>query len=353
MSSNVISGLPADLSQLTIQKSNPLLCLWSSTWSLTEFKLLDIYLSRIDSHHPEKRCVRLEKGELEKILGVSRIRLKDLQNRLDRLIIPVHIVDCDAPEGHLTIALFDSIKYVPDESGLWIIDIQCSQDAMKYIFNIENLGYLRYKLQAVINLQSKHSYLLFLYVEQNRFRIEWTVGLEELQQLLGCDTFSYPEYKRFNDKVLKPSQAEISKRTNCRFSYTPVRRGRRTNALKFSVEDLPVSVKENSIVEGDALQSEPEIRTIHGRSFLEEALTLTNSQKSEFSKAQLAEIFSYLITVPLSKMPQSPEAYGPEIQRYNYLACKFAELNRRDDLGGVRNRFAYLLTMIKKDAGYS
>ena len=60
--------------KLTVQKSLPLFALWRSELTLAEFKILDTYLSRIDSHKPEKRAVMFEKGELEKILGVKTLR---------------------------------------------------------------------------------------------------------------------------------------------------------------------------------------------------------------------------------------------------------------------------------------
>jgi len=58
--------------KLTVQKSLPLFSLWRSELSLAEFKILDTYLSRIDSHKPDRRTVVFEKGELEKILGVKK-----------------------------------------------------------------------------------------------------------------------------------------------------------------------------------------------------------------------------------------------------------------------------------------
>lgn len=69
-----------------VQKSNPLFSLWKSDLTLQEFKILDTYLSRIDSHNPEKRCVRFEKGEMESILGVTKINQKDLEERLKHLM---------------------------------------------------------------------------------------------------------------------------------------------------------------------------------------------------------------------------------------------------------------------------
>ena len=63
---------------LTVQKSIPLLSLWRSDMSLAEFKILYTYLSRINSHHPEKRTVIYTTGELEGLLGVLNINNKDL-----------------------------------------------------------------------------------------------------------------------------------------------------------------------------------------------------------------------------------------------------------------------------------
>ena len=50
-----------------VQKSKPLFSLWKSDLTLAEFKILDTYLSRINSHNPEQRDVIFEKGELEKL----------------------------------------------------------------------------------------------------------------------------------------------------------------------------------------------------------------------------------------------------------------------------------------------
>ena len=78
-------GIPKDEDKLVVQKSNPLQSLSETNMSLAEFKILDAYLSRIDSHDEEKRYVRFEKGELEKILGVTKINQPDLEKRLKNL----------------------------------------------------------------------------------------------------------------------------------------------------------------------------------------------------------------------------------------------------------------------------
>ena len=59
------------------------------------------------------------------------------------------------------IALFDEAQGEIDKNGLWQIKLTCTAQAMKYVFNIEDLGYLRYKLRCITKLTSRYTYILF------------------------------------------------------------------------------------------------------------------------------------------------------------------------------------------------
>ena len=146
--------------KLTVQKSNPLQSLAKTDLTLPELKLLDVYSARIDSHDPEKRTVIIEKGELERVLCVTRILKDDLNKRLRNLFQIVEIEDATKPDGFKIISLFEEAEAVPDGNGLWKITLTCTPSAREYIFNIEDLGYLRYRLKNVIELKSRYSYVL-------------------------------------------------------------------------------------------------------------------------------------------------------------------------------------------------
>ena len=166
-----IESLGKNTDKLTVQKSRPLFELWKSDLTLAEFKILDIYLSRIDSHKPDKRVVIFEKGELESILGVKKINNKDLEQRLKHLMgNVVKIPDPDEKKGFRLITLFEEAIAEQDDYGLWKVKMECTQKAMKYIFNIESLGYYRYKLRCVTSITSRYTYIMFIYLENNRFR---------------------------------------------------------------------------------------------------------------------------------------------------------------------------------------
>lgn len=223
--------------KLTVQKSIPLFSLWRSDMSLAEFKILDTYLSRINSHDPEKRTVVFTKGELEQLLGVKKINKADLLSRLKGLYRGVDVED-NNKKIH-TVGLFEEAYGEKDENDLWTIQLTCTSKAMKYIFNVEKLGYLRYKLRCITSLTSRYTYVLFIYLEHNRWRKSWEVDLDELRQILNCDTEeSYKEYKLFNNRILKKCQSELHEKTECRFDYETVKTGRRVTGVRFTLETL-------------------------------------------------------------------------------------------------------------------
>ena len=329
--------------KLTVQKSLPLFSLWRSELTLAEFKIIDTYLSRIDSHKPEKRTVVFEKGELEKLLGVKRIRTEELDERLKHLGTPVRLDDSTAKNKRFArISLFEKAVAEQDDYGLWQVELTASQSAMKYFFNIENLGYLRYKLRCITSLTSRYTYIMFIYLEANRFRKSWEVPLAELKQILDCDKEdTYKEFKRFNDRLLKRVQAEMHEKTECRYAYEPVKKGRSVVAVRFTVETLPKA----SLEDADPNQMTLEQWQEENR---EGELWEETVADFGFTSEQTATLREVLVCIPEYRMPQSVACYDSlELRRYHYMRIKVAELKNRRN---VKNHFPYLLKMLKQDA---
>ena len=226
-----IKSLGSNTDKLTVQKSQPLFALWRSDITLAEFKILDLYLARINSHVPESRIVLLEKGEIESCFGVTKINLPDLKERLKHLMSNVvEIPDPSVKKGVRLITLFEEAVAEQDDHGLWKVQLECTQKAKKYFFNIDEIGYLKYKLRNVVNLKSRYTYVMFLYLEANKFRKSWEVDLDELKQILDCTEEYYKDFRRFNDKILKKVHAEMHERTECRYNYESIKKGRSTKS---------------------------------------------------------------------------------------------------------------------------
>ena len=122
----------------------------------------------------------------------------------------IEIPDESMKKGFRLVTLFEEAVAEQDDYGLWQVKLECTQKAMKYFFNIENLGYLRYKLRCITSLTSRYTYIMFIYLEANRFRKSWDVPLDELKQILDCDKEeTYKAFKRFNDLILKKVQIHL------------------------------------------------------------------------------------------------------------------------------------------------
>lgn len=345
---DILEGISRDPeTKLTVQKSRPLTALWQSDLNLSEFKILDTYLARINSGDSTKRTVVLSKGELEKALGVTQIKKDDLQQRLKRLYQPIDLAKGDDKRLHL-ISLFQEAKAEQDEYGLWQIRLTCTESAMTYFFNVEKLGYLRYKLRCITSLTSRYTYIMFVYLEANRFRSPWEVELEELKKILNChEDELYKEFKMFNQRILKRCQKELHEKTECRFTYEPIRKGRTVSAIRFTLETLP---------ELDVPDVDPnQLSIFSDEAFYAAACTPEGSEQCEFEDAQILQMCSVLVIIPDSKLPDV--SHGDiRNRRYHYLAERYAALNvaaARNEKQGkpIKNRFTYFMTMLKKDAG--
>lgn len=350
-----ITGISIDPdTKLTVQKSLPLFALWRSKLTLAEFKILDAYLARIDSRKPERRAVRFEKGELEKILGVKKINSKELEKRLGHLGTMVRVDDPTKKTKLNMVSLFERAVCVQDEYGQWQVDLECTRSAMKYIFNIENLGYLRYKLRSIVNLNSRYSYILFLYIEQNRFRKSWEIGVDELRHILRCDLDEdneiYKEFKRFNDRLLKRCYKELHEKTDCRFNYEPIKKGRSVVSIRFTVETLPAIQPKEPEYEQFSFPLSDHDRYIR---FLGIAVTGSDGGEPEFSRAELEQIEKLLMCVSSDKLPPDTVSGtdSMDFRQQLYLSLCYAKMNRAGEKKVIKNRFSYLCKIIKEDAG--
>ena len=338
---NPIETLGKNIDKLTVQKSKPLFALWQSELTLAEFKILDTYLGRINSHDDEQRTVKFEKGELESLLGVKQLKPQVLDERLKHLMTTVRISDENRKNGFTRIALFEKAYAEQDDYGVWKAELTCTETAKKYIFNVEEINYLRYKLKNIINIKSRYTYIMFLYLWENKYRGSWEVPLDKLKSLLNCENEYCNQFKVFNDRVLKRVYNEIHKVTDIRYEYETVKKGRSVVAIRFIYKSKCVDEVE---------ESQNTLEELQEKAIKEKELWQEPLENFEFTKEQYDELFSVLITIPSDKLPQSQACYGSvELMRYHYLDQKAKEILRRDKQKPIRSKFAYLLKLMKKD----
>lgn len=339
-----IVGTARKEDKMLVQKSNPLQSLSETGMSLAEFKILDVYLSRINSHNPDERFVRFEKGELEKLLGVTKIPQKELDTRLDGLFRTLTIKDFVKRKGFVKIALFEKAEAFQDRNGLWQVDLACTPSAMEYIFNIENIGYLRYRLKNVIDLTSRYSYILYLYLENNRYRKQWSIALDDLKAMLCCTAERYEQFKFFNSDILKKCHKELNEKTNLKYSYAPKRKGRRIAEIEFTVESAFAELKaedDNQMTLEEISQEEQ--KQTEDIDYGSELANLLGSAAldNEFSPEQVRVIQDLVINI----LPKSDN-----IKRCDYLIQAVHKMNLYETKKHIKDRFLYLQRMLQSEA---
>lgn len=338
-----IEGIGSAPENMVVQKSTPLLALWKSELTLQEFKLMDTYLARINSHDPEHRVVEFDKAELENLLDVKAINTKKLKERLKHLMgNTVEISDPADPEQYKIVTLFEEAHVYKDKQGKLRIKLECTTKAQKYFFNVEYLCYLRYKLRCVTSLNSRYAYILFLYLERNRFRKSWEIPVDRLKEMLSCDKEdTYKEYKYFNNLLLKKIKKEINDKTDCKFDYEPVKRGRYVVKIRFTIETLEKDIIPLTDMPGQMTLSE----YAHGKDYLWAVAV----EDFKFTNKELDELNEMIVALPEHILPVLDVDSDVSLRRYHYIRIKAAEIQRRDGKEPIKSKIGYLKKVIEKD----
>lgn len=224
-----------------VQKQKSLMLLQDSALPLSALKILDLYLSKLDNYLSKQltpdgktekiqsqKLITIGNGEFERALGLTHINKNTMITRLKDLRDPIEVSDKDNEDLLDLVWLFTHIHAERGDNRTWTVTFRMSDEAEKYIFIPENIHYLRYRLKNVVNLTSRYAYFLYMYLEDQRFmHTDWRIDLDELKAILGCvEQASYQDFRYFNRSILQSAQKELMERTDCKFSYKPIRRGR-------------------------------------------------------------------------------------------------------------------------------
>lgn len=336
--------------------------LQKSKLSVSELKLIEVYLSKINSHDTQSREVTFSKAELDKLFGTS-LRVADLKKSLDtiRRFEVKNIFEDDFLTTETTVNLFEMSEITYSDSGVQQIKLSCSEVAMRYFFDIENLRYLKYKLKNTIYLTSKYSFRLFMYLLENKFKDSWIVKLSDLIEELQVP---YDNYTDLNKHILKSCCKEIKEKTSLDFMYTNVRRGQNhdTKEIVFNIlswGDLPQVLLEQA----QAKEESKQIVTENPYMDIQPATDSDEPQEEE--QEEVPEHISFLcesvdnsftvlemklILATISNMDIPPSQFGREIAQFDYLHKKYLQLQITEQQTTIKNRFGYFLKMIKNDA---
>lgn len=337
-----------------VKKRNVLNELRANNLTLQQLRFFSIYLSKIDPENIESRKVKFSIMDFQTIMDMKKIKIeymKDVTNGLLSKIVNVP----NERGGYSGFQLFKKCVVDVDENG-WFIEIDAHDDALPLMFEFKN-KYFTYRLWNALQLKSSNQIRMYEILKQYEkigYRI---VSLEELRELLGIEKNEYKVYKDFRRRVLDSCQQALEENTDIKFTYEPYGSkgpGGKVISLKFTIESNgkhkdPLlledfigkynleTIEEKSTDENDAI------------SFLQEACCKSDTEESEFSRAEMEEILSALVKVPKSLLPENPMTDKIDIRRFDYLKEKYIRMNRISEKEEIKSKVSYIIAMIKKD----
>lgn len=177
----------------------------------------------------------------------------------------------------------------------------------------------------MVNLTSRYSYILFLYLADNRFRSTWEISLDELKNLLRCNAPTYGQYYRFNELVLQKCYKELNEKTSLRYTYEPVKQGRVVKAIRFTI----IATKE---ITGSASAS----------GINEKPDPLSEACDGEFSEHELRVLMDLILQM-------FPQEEASDEKRIEYLRLKYHVMQFYSKKKPIAKRFNYIKTLIEND----
>lgn len=324
-----------------VQKSDPLVLMRSVPFSLGELKILDTYISRINAADDTRRTVVFTKEDYEKLMGVPNVDYRTLKRHTRSMLGKV--VELEMPnKEYLQFVLFEQARYRKDEYGKPIVELTCTTMAKDLFFCMGKYHYFKYALENVVNLTRKSSYLLYLYIRSNRYRGAWEIGIDELRDsVFDCaEQESYRAFKEFKRAVLEPAVKEVNAKTDCSFSYEPVKRGRKVAKIKFIYKsqdkiDGQMSLLDESTVNSNAEITDENAAEIYGS---ESLAFIAGACDYEFNRKEMRVIFDIVA-----------KHSNNDLERYNYLRHKYNILQQYATKTQIKHRYNYLLKLLNDD----
>jgi len=333
--------------EYVVTKSNSLMYAFDAPLSVSAFRLLDTYLSKINPRDPSSARVGFKKSDYLDLIG-KKLQKPQIEKILDELRHKDMYIKNDKGDK-LILNLFALTGISKD--GSYIV-MECNPRLNHLFFDIKQFGYFRYQLQNTLNLSTAHHMTVYNYLMANSFKRNWVVNINDLvRNHLQLKGDYYLTYHRLNAKILSPAIKEINEKTNLVVSYEPHEksgvRGKKVDSIKFSVlvKDNMVYTQEND-KDKDKEDSDNYIDDPRETKYSNEQIAqLAAACNFEFTNQEMVVLFDMFMPY-CDKLPK--EGLGVATDRYNYLSLKYHEMELVASKKQINNRFNYLKKLLEE-----
>lgn len=130
-----------------------------------------------------------------------------------------------------------------------VVTLKMLGDVVPYFVELK-AGFTKYELEAVLSLTSVYSQKLYELCSRWKDKKMWVVPLDEIKMLLNAENYArYPDFRR---SVLELAVEEISRKTDIKVSFTPLKESRKYVAIEFKILTNTAEAKEKHEEEMEA-----------------------------------------------------------------------------------------------------
>lgn len=331
-----------------VKKTNILNELRPNLMTLQELRFFTIYLSKINPSDRDTKVVRFSLTDFQSIMNLGRLNIKYIDGVTDSLLKKIiKIPNKDGTRGFEKFQLFSKCKIVFDEVENYnYLEIEAHDEALPLLFEYKN-KFFTYKLWNALRLKSVNQLRMYEILKQYEKIGTRILTIDELKELIGIDKNEYVRYGDFKVRVLEACQVALAENTDIIFDFEPYGKkgkGGKIVALKFTIKNNKNYVDELSLADFVDIQNTVEeeqklLEKVNKSSYDERIEFLSEACKNEFSIKEMIVIYNEICD-------KHEELILDELRCYDFLHSKYAELNMRAEKTTIKNRFAYLKTII-------
>lgn len=223
-----------------VSKSNKLICARGDL-SLQEQKIVLVLASIVQKDDEEFKEYTFKIAEFLELLGsVSQEKYTDVPKLIKGLMKKV--VEIKEDKQVMYVHWIESATHYTSKG---IIKVKISSEMKPYLLQLNEL-FTTYKLENILDLNSKYSIRLYEILKSEKFKKNTDfIDIEELRAMLGANSKSYDLFKCFRKKVLEVAQKELKEKTDIKFEIgdEPQKTGRKITGIKFKIHNNTPTIK--------------------------------------------------------------------------------------------------------------
>ena len=161
------------------------------------------------------------------------------------------------------------------------VEVKMNPDTIEYFIDLKK-HFVKYKLSNILTLKSVYSIRIYELMKQNLYKKTVTYSLDEIKNILGVENDEYKRSRDFRINVLDRAFEEINDKTDIKFSFEEIRKGR-------TVTDIEFKISENTKNESEVLSMDTGKLSVIKPTIEVKPVEAVIAPKTNISKEELAQ----------------------------------------------------------------